>query len=129
MREVEQAVHGRRDAVPAPRAAARVRAVRPGRRDAARRAGPGPRRRFERLYGYLNDDVTRRRATIGLALELGAARPTASAARRRLAAGAPLLHQLLVTVEDPERPFLSRGLRVPDRVTAHLLGGETRTRR
>ena len=31
--------------------------------------------RFERLYGYLNDDVTRRRATIGLALEVGAARP------------------------------------------------------
>ena len=27
--------------------------------------------RFERLYGYLNDDVTRRRATIGLALEIG----------------------------------------------------------
>ena len=26
--------------------------------------------RFERLYGYLNDDVTRRRATVGLALTL-----------------------------------------------------------
>ena len=26
--------------------------------------------RFERLYGYLNDDVTRRRATVGLALAL-----------------------------------------------------------
>src|SRR5207244_2074636 len=25
--------------------------------------------RFERLYGYLNDEVTRRRPTIGLALE------------------------------------------------------------
>ena len=80
--------------------------------------------RFERLYGYLNDDVTRRRATIGLALEIGAARPTAVTARRRLTAGAPLLHHLLVTVEDTERPFLSRGLRVPDRVTAHLLGGD-----
>lgn len=80
--------------------------------------------RFERLYGYLNDDVTRRRATIGLALEIGAARPTAAAARRRLTTEAPLLHHLLVTVEDPERPFLSRGLRVPDRVTAHLLGGD-----
>ena len=80
--------------------------------------------RFERLYGYLNDDVTRRRATVGLALEIGAARPTAAAARGRLAAGAPLLHHLLVTVEEPERPFLSRGLRVPDRVAAHLLGAD-----
>ena len=26
--------------------------------------------RFERLYGYLNDDVTRRRASVGLALQL-----------------------------------------------------------
>ncbi|MBY8854266.1 ATP-binding protein, partial [Saccharothrix sp. MB29] len=26
--------------------------------------------RFERLYAYLNDDVTRRRAVVGLALEL-----------------------------------------------------------
>ena len=30
--------------------------------------------RFERLYGYLHDDVSRRRASVGLALELGAAR-------------------------------------------------------
>ncbi len=117
-------LHGRRDAVPAPRAAARVRADRPRRRDPARRARPGPRRRFERLYGYLNDDVTRRRATIGLALELGAARPTAAAARGRLTAGAPLRAPPARHVEDPERPFLSRGLRVPDRVTAHLLGGD-----
>ena len=80
--------------------------------------------RFERLYGYLNDDVTRRRATVGLALEIGAARPTAAAARGRLAAGAPLVQHLLVTVEEPERPFLSRGLRVPDRVAAHLLGAD-----
>ena len=57
--------------------------------------------RFERLYGYLNDDVTRRRATVGLALEIGAARPTAAAARGRLAAGAPLVQHLLVTVEEP----------------------------
>ena len=29
--------------------------------------------RFERLYGYLHDDVSRRRASVGLALELGRA--------------------------------------------------------
>ena len=29
-----------------------------------------------------------------------------------------------MTVEEPERPFLSRGLRVPDRVAAHLLGAD-----
>nr|WP_234352003.1 MULTISPECIES: ATP-binding protein [unclassified Streptomyces] len=77
--------------------------------------------RFERLYGYLNDDLTRRRPTLGLALELcglGGASP----ARFRLAPGAPLVDHGLVEVTEPERPPLSRVLAVPDRVTAHLLG-------
>ncbi|MEY9487375.1 hypothetical protein RKD26_003169 [Streptomyces calvus] len=77
--------------------------------------------RFERLYGYLNDDLTRRRPTVGLALELcGLA--GASPARFRLAAGAPLIARGLLEVTEPERPPLSRVLVVPDRVTAHLLG-------
>ncbi|MGK5449943.1 ATP-binding protein [Streptomyces radiopugnans] len=77
--------------------------------------------RFERLYGYLNDDLTRRRPTVGLALELcGLA--AAAPARFRLAPGAPLVEGGLVEVTEPERPPLSRVLTVPDRVTAHLLG-------
>jgi ATPase family associated with various cellular activities (AAA) len=80
--------------------------------------------RFERLYGYLNDDVTRRRATIGLALTLADVSPASSAARSRLLPGAPLIDQSLVQVEDADRPYLTRALRVPDRVTAHLLGDD-----
>ena len=57
--------------------------------------------RFERLYGYLNDDVTRRRATVGLALELGAARPTAAAARGPAGRGAPLVAAPARDVEEP----------------------------
>ena len=78
--------------------------------------------RFERLYGYLNDDVTRRRASIGLALELAGASPTSATARRALSPSGPLVDLGLVLVEDPDRPFLTRSLRVPDRVIAHLLG-------
>jgi hypothetical protein len=88
--------------------------------------------RFERLYGYLHDDVSRRRASTGLALELCAALGPAGspaapgvgfgAARSRFDPGAPLVAGGLVLIEDPERPFLTRSLRVPDRVTAHLLG-------
>ncbi|MFD5623003.1 ATP-binding protein [Streptomyces yangpuensis] len=77
--------------------------------------------RFERLYGYLNDDLTRRRPTVGLALEL-CGRDHAAAARFRLSPGAPLVAGGLIEVTDPERPPLSRTLAVPDRVTAHLLG-------
>ncbi len=80
--------------------------------------------RFERLYGYLNDDVTRRRATVGLALSLASAPAASSAARARLLPGAPLVDRALVLVDDVDRPFLTRALRVPDRVTAHLLGDD-----
>jgi hypothetical protein len=81
--------------------------------------------RFERLYGYLNDDVTRRRATIGLALELAGMSPLDGWARGRLLASAPLIRHSMVLVEDHERPFLTRTLRVPDRLAAYLLGDDT----
>ncbi|MGA4544033.1 ATP-binding protein [Uniformispora flossi] len=80
--------------------------------------------RFESFYGYLNDDVTRRRPSIGLALALCGVSPADAGARARLNAHAPLRAHRLVTVEDPERPFLTRALRVPDRVTSHLLGDD-----
>lgn len=80
--------------------------------------------RYERLYAYLNDDVTRRRATIGLTLELLRADPFQAAARARFAAGSPLVEGGLLLVEETDRPFLSRSLRVPDRVAGYLLGGE-----
>ncbi|MFF2040775.1 AAA family ATPase [Kitasatospora sp. NPDC058170] len=77
--------------------------------------------RFERLYGYLNDDLTLRRPTVGLALEL-CGHSGAAPARFRLAPTAPLVAGGLLEVTEPERPPLSRVLIVPDRVTAHLLG-------
>jgi hypothetical protein len=80
--------------------------------------------RFERLYAYLQDDVSRRRAGIGLALELASGRVGTTPVRSRLAASAPLVTGGLIIVEEPERPFLTRSLRVPDRVTAHLLGDD-----
>ncbi|BCJ56032.1 ATPase [Actinoplanes sp. NBRC 14428] len=79
-------------------------------------------RRYEKLYGYLNDDVTRPRATAGLALELCGVPPVLGAARARLAAGGPLVDGGLLLAEDPDRPFLTRTLRVPDRLIGHLLG-------
>ncbi|MGR3931646.1 ATP-binding protein [Streptomyces sp. BRA346] len=83
-------------------------------------------RGFEPLYGYLNDDVSRRRATVGLVLDvcgLSAAHP---AARARFHPTAPLAELGLLVVEEAERPFLSRSLSVPDRLVAHLLGDDTR---
>ncbi len=80
--------------------------------------------RFERLYAYLHDDLTRRRATIGLSLELAGADAMDARARAALTASGHLVPLGLVEIEDDERPFLSRTLRVPDRVTAFLLGSD-----
>ena len=80
--------------------------------------------RFERLYGYLNDDVTRRRATVGLALALADMSSASASARARMLPGGPLVDRALVQVDDVDRPFLTRALRVPDRVAAHLLGDD-----
>ncbi|MGQ0519557.1 MAG: ATP-binding protein [Actinomycetota bacterium] len=80
--------------------------------------------RFERLYGYLHDDVTRRRASTGLALEL-CGLGLASAERRRLGEAGALCRGGVLVVGEPERPFPTRSLRVPDRVALHLLGDPT----
>ncbi|GGR73555.1 ATPase AAA [Streptomyces humidus] len=82
-------------------------------------------RSFEPLYGYLNDDVSRRRATVGLALDLCGTPAHLAPARARFHASAPLRAYGLLDVEEPERPFLSRSLRVPDRLLGHLLGDDT----
>ncbi|MFE3579761.1 ATP-binding protein [Streptomyces vinaceus] len=81
-------------------------------------------RTFEPLYGYLNDDVSRRRATTGLALDLCGLPVHLAWARARFHPSAPLCALGLVEVEEAERPFLSRTLRVPDRLVAHLLGDD-----
>ncbi|MCX5037053.1 ATP-binding protein [Streptomyces coelicoflavus] len=81
-------------------------------------------RTFEPLYGYLNNDVSRRRATVGLALDLCGVPAHTAAARARFHASAPLRALGLLEVEEPERPFLTRSLRAPDRLIGHLLGDD-----
>ncbi|MCX5398693.1 ATP-binding protein [Streptomyces sp. NBC_00102] len=82
-------------------------------------------RDFEPLYGYLNDDVARRRATVALAFDLCGIPVHLASARALLHPGAPLRTFGLLDVEESERPFLSRSLRVPDRVVSHLLGDDS----
>ena len=88
-------------------------------------AAPDLDRRFEPLYAYLNDDVSQRRATVGLALTLAGLASDDSGGRARLARQGRLQRTALLTVTEPERPLLTRQLLVPDRVTAFLLGDDT----
>jgi ATP-dependent 26S proteasome regulatory subunit len=85
--------------------------------------------RYERLYAYLQDDVTRKRPTVDLALNLLTASPAAHlAARRRFLPDAPLLrHGLVELVEDAApspQPLLSKGFQVDARIVDHLLGSD-----
>ncbi|MGW2231266.1 ATP-binding protein [Streptomyces formicae] len=81
-------------------------------------------RRFEPLYGYLNDDVGRRRATMALALDLLGTGPHDPVARGRFHPLAPLRAGGLVQLDDEERPLPGQALRVPERVVAWLLGDD-----
>ncbi|WP_034486286.1 ATP-binding protein [Actinomadura oligospora] len=87
-------------------------------------AAPDIDRSFEQLYGYLNDDVSRRRATVGLTLDLCGLPAASAPARARFAAASPLVAQGLIVLDEDDRPFLGRSLRVPDRIVDHLLGGD-----
>lgn len=81
--------------------------------------------RYERLYAYLQDDVTRKRPTVDLALRLFCLDPREQvAARAAFTASAPLVrHQLIQLVDDGQRqPSLpARSIKIDDRIVAELL--------
>lgn len=83
--------------------------------------------RYERLYAYLQDDVTKKQPSIDLVLNL--LTPTAEAkfdARRYFTADAPLLRNHLVELRtDPSQtlsPLIARYLKVDSRIVQYLLG-------
>ncbi|WP_315096888.1 ATP-binding protein [uncultured Cellulomonas sp.] len=80
--------------------------------------------RFEQLFGYLNDDVTRRRPSAAVALALCGV-PLASAHGRHRLEHGPLVSTGLLVLEEPDRPLPGRPLRVADRVVGHLLGDDS----
>ncbi|WP_461110643.1 ATP-binding protein [Streptomyces calidiresistens] len=87
-------------------------------------AAPDLDRNFETFYAYLNDDVGRRRPTVGLALDLCGLSTLDALARDHFHPTAPLSRLGLLDVGDRDAPFLGRPLRVPDRLIAHLLGND-----
>src|SRR6058998_3105875 len=83
--------------------------------------------RYERLYAYLQDDVTRRRPGVDLVLNLVCSDGADKiATRARFAPEAPLRrHRLLELVTDPnqpEQPLLAQSVKLDDHVVRTLLG-------
>lgn len=84
--------------------------------------------RFERIFAYIQDDVSRRRPAIDLALRLFCPTPAERLAHQRaFMADAPLIQQQLVTlIEDGQRrpPLIARFLKLDDRIVAALRDGD-----
>jgi len=83
--------------------------------------------RYERLYAYLQDDVTRKRPTVELALNLLCSTAEEKLSRRpHLETAGPLVrHDLVQVVPDPnqlEPPFLAHYLKVDKQLVRYLLG-------
>ncbi|MGQ0778511.1 MAG: ATP-binding protein [Pseudonocardiales bacterium] len=81
-------------------------------------------RRYERLYGYLHDDITRRAATVDLILNLHCADLAAKvAARTRFTSQAPLVRHHLVTLAEDSAPcsLLGKSVRLDPRIVRFLL--------
>ena len=82
--------------------------------------------RMERLFAYVQDDVTKRRPRVELAIRLLAERPDRETVRQSFAAGAPLRRLLLVNLyNEPGQPFTplpAQTLGLHPRIAGFLLG-------
>lgn len=85
--------------------------------------------RYERLFAYLQDDVTKRRPSVDLLLDMLCPTLEEKLLRRDAFAGnAPLIRNgLLQLFEDAAKPFptlLGRYVRLDDRIVSYLLGSD-----
>jgi hypothetical protein len=82
--------------------------------------------KYERVYAYLQDDVTRRRPTVDLACRVLRSTPAGRLATRRLfGPSSPLVRHRLVRLSPGDgTPLGSRTVSVDDRVVAFLTGGD-----
>lgn len=85
--------------------------------------------RYERIYAYLQDDVTRKRPSVNLALNLLCSSATEKFSRWvHLTPNAPLIRQgLLQLIPDsnqPQSPLLAYYLKLDEQITRWLLGQE-----
>lgn len=86
--------------------------------------------RYERLYAFLQDDVSRKRPSVDLALNLlCASRDEKLMRRAHFAPDAPLIHHGLLTLfpdaNQPHAPLLTHSFRLDEQIVRLLLGEES----
>ena len=81
--------------------------------------------KYERIYGYLQDDVNARRPRVSLALDLFCRDlPDRLAARDRFSPDAVLRRERILTLDGGgDEPLLSRRMRLEPQLIRHLMGG------
>jgi AAA+ superfamily predicted ATPase len=79
--------------------------------------------KYSKLFAYLQDDVTKKKPTIGLFLELFCkSKQEAIDARRHFGYNSPLVKNLVFHLEDSAVPLLEKGVKLDDRILGFLLG-------
>jgi ATPase family associated with various cellular activities (AAA) len=78
--------------------------------------------RYERIYAFLQDDVARKRPTVGLLVRLFADVAGEAVVRARFHPEAPLARGGLLVIDVVDAPLLAAPVRSDERVVAHLLG-------
>jgi len=82
--------------------------------------------RFSQVYAYLQNDVSRRWLSPGLALRLIGRQTSDPAARAMFDAGQPLIRRRLISLHappgQPRAPLIDRPLKLDDRIAEYLLG-------
>jgi hypothetical protein len=86
--------------------------------------------RYERLYAFLQDDVTRKRPTVDLALSLLCSSADEKlVGRERFAPDAPMCRHRIIHLlpdrEAPQAPLLACGIKLQERVLQFLLGNQS----
>ncbi len=87
-------------------------------------AAPDLDSRYERIYAFLQDDIARKRPTVGLLIRLLAdGHGDEAASRARFHAEAPLFRGGLLELDAaPDAPLLASAVRPDERVVSHMLG-------
>ncbi|HWR26449.1 MAG TPA: AAA family ATPase [candidate division Zixibacteria bacterium] len=82
--------------------------------------------RYEKIYSYMQNDVTRKRPTVDLVIRLLClSLEERSKARKFFSQSEPLMRKRLIHLSDDDRlPLLSRSIKIDERIINFLLGND-----
>ncbi len=79
--------------------------------------------KYEKLFAYLQDDITKKHATVGLIVNLFFKdKEDQIAARQHFSYKAPLIGNLIFHLQEGDLPLLEKTLKLDDRIISFLLG-------